>query len=777
MLTIVLIGLAALSPLQSAHAERSEANPMRKIISMLQDMTKELEAEAEAEKEIFDKAACVCEGGEGSLKKVIDDSTAAIEEYTSKIGAGEAEKAQLTQEIADHKASAAAAEEDLSHATMLRDKEHKKFVEEDKDTKFNIASLGKAIPAIEKGMGGAAFMQLSGSSRFRRFVEVTKFMSSDDRSTVLSFLNQGMDDEDSSAEQAPQSGQILGILKSMKDEMEADLKELQDQEASDFNSFNDLKAAKTEEISVNKKSVITKDKRVGAVLLTLSEDTHALEDSQKELANAQTFLANMQEQCATMEKDRAMREKMRTAEIAAISEAVKILNDDDALEVFKKSLPSAALVQQPAQTYDALLQLNTMVHSTKAIARKHVPSLMLLATGSKLREEPQSGAAWAANEEAKAQKSGSAAEKLVTHMVDGMVAVLHDDDVEDEHKKDWCANETMIGHNIETEKQALLASTASEMAEQEDTIATLTQEIKDLTAKIAETDKLVHESSEDRKSSHQEFVNSFATSATAIRLIDKAILRLEKFYSPEKIAAKEAAVKEAALKKAGLSLLHKDSAPVKNAYVTKKMENALLPGGFDSFLQIKDQSTRAESATSFRSAIQNGVDPIELPSTPKTYEKKESGGVISLMNDFKTDLKTDMTESETEEKFAAKEYVRIMADAQKSRAGDVESLNQKKSTKASVTEKLVSNKQLHETTDEEIHNLQLYLVQIHAECDFLMRNFEARHEGRVESETGLESAETIVTAETPPSHKMIESGYEEEHTAQDVDEHYPGTAH
>merc|ERR1719217_1662237 len=120
-----------------------------------------------------------------------------------------------------------------------------------------------------------------------------------------------------------------------------------------------------------------------------------------------------------------------------------------------------------------------MVHSTKAIARKHVPSLMLLATGSKLREEPQSGAAWAANEEAKAQKSGSAAEKLVTHMIDGMVAVLHDDDVEDEHKKYWCANETEISENIMTEKKALLAQTESEITEQEDQIATLTEEIKD----------------------------------------------------------------------------------------------------------------------------------------------------------------------------------------------------------------------------------------------------------------------------------------------------------
>ena len=148
---------------------------------------------------------------------------------------------------------------------------------------------------------------------------------------------------------------------------------------------------------------------------------------------------------------------------------------------------------------------------------------------------------------------------------------------------------------------------------------------------------------------------------------------------------------------------------------------------------------------------------------------------MGLMNDFKTDLKMDMTESETEEKFMAKEYVRVMTDAQATRAQDVKSLNEKKAAKAALDEKLVDNKAKLALTEEELHNLELYLVQLHTECDFLMRNFEARHEGRVDEETGLETAETIVTDEEPPTHKEIEKRFAEEHTDDDVDEHFPGT--
>merc|ERR1719324_2114391 len=132
---------------------------------------------------------------------------------------------------------------------------------------------------------------------------------------------------------------------------------MQAQEATAHNSFNDLKAAKTEEISINEKSVIEKEKRIGAVALELSEGGHALEDAKDELANAQKFKATMKEQCASMEEQKAAREKARAEEIKAISEAVNILNDDEALETFSKA-KGGAFVQKPNRvTYDALLQL------------------------------------------------------------------------------------------------------------------------------------------------------------------------------------------------------------------------------------------------------------------------------------------------------------------------------------------------------------------------------------------------------------------------------------
>merc|ERR1719388_348704 len=652
---------------------------------------------------------------------------------------------------------------------MEREKENKAFVENEKDLQMNLDGLSKAIPAIEKGMGGAALMQLPGAARkmdrLRRFVEVTKLLGNDERSNVLAFLDQGSDEESGDKTNSQGAGEILGILKNMKDEMEKDLKEAQEEDASAHNSFNDLKAAKTEEAKLNEKAVVDKEKRIGAIALELSEGTHALEDAKEELENAEKFKATMKEQCASMAEQKAAREKARAEEIKAISEAVNILNDDDALETFSKA-KGGAFVQRPVRvTYDALLQLS----SKAKVVQQHK---MLITSQQKMHRAPElvtgTGTAHGTHE------NPDAAEKLVTHMIDGMVGVMHDEDVGDEHKKAWCANETEVMHGIEAEKKDLIEKTTSEIEEQEDLLATTVAEIKGLTEKIAELDKMVHETTEDRKAQHQEFVDMFATSATAIRLVSKAITRLEKFYSPEKYAKEKKAATDAALAKSGLSMAQKKPQERMNALLAKKKEAELLPGGFDAFLQ---KSTSTLSLSKFRTAVRNGVDPIVLPETPSgSAEKQESGGVIALMNEFKNDLKMEMTEAETSEKFNSKEYVRIMTEAQETRAGDVKSLNEKKAVKATLDVKLLESKELLELTEKEHHNIQLYLVQVHTECDFLMKNFEARHEDRVDGETGLETAETIVTEGEVPSHRAIEKRYEEEHTDDDVDEHFPDTA-
>merc|ERR1711982_244758 len=57
------------------------------------------------------------------------------------------------------------------------------------------------------------------------------------------------------------------------------------------------------------------------------------------------FLAELEKSCATKEGEWAEICAVRAEEVLALHETIKILNDDDALELFKKTLPSASLLQ------------------------------------------------------------------------------------------------------------------------------------------------------------------------------------------------------------------------------------------------------------------------------------------------------------------------------------------------------------------------------------------------------------------------------------------------
>merc|ERR1719386_49694 len=156
-----------------------------------------------------------------------------------------------------------------------------------------------------------------------------------DRREALAFL-------DDSSESTGASDQIVGILKAMKDEMEADLKEAIAAEEKAVAGYNDLKASKEKEVEMATEAIETKMARAGELAVSVVQTKDALEDETEEAADTTKFLATLEKDCATKEKDMAERVKMRNMEITAISEAIGILNDDDALDVFKKAIPSAS---------------------------------------------------------------------------------------------------------------------------------------------------------------------------------------------------------------------------------------------------------------------------------------------------------------------------------------------------------------------------------------------------------------------------------------------------
>merc|ERR1719456_1587350 len=114
------------------------------------------------------------------------------------------------------------------------------------------------------------------------------------------------------------------------------MKGLEKTEKAAVDGFADMKASKEKEIEFADESIESKKERVGTLAVEIVQGKDLVEDSLKEAEEAKKFAATLDKQCAAKKKEWAERTKMRAEEIAAVGEAIAILTDDDALDVFKK---------------------------------------------------------------------------------------------------------------------------------------------------------------------------------------------------------------------------------------------------------------------------------------------------------------------------------------------------------------------------------------------------------------------------------------------------------
>merc|ERR1719313_1980051 len=235
----------------------SGANPIRKVVTMLQMMINKIEAEQKKEKALYDKFMCYCETSDGELSKAIEDANVKIPQLESDIKEAVEEKARLETELDEHMGDRDAAKTAMDKATAIREKENAAFITESTTDKSNIDALTKAIKAISDGMAGG-FLQTTAASVLKKLSVSTKVDMADfDRQTLVAFLSSGQDEG-----YAPKSAEILGILKQMKDEMEKDLAEEEASEASAAQTYEELVAAKKKEIETLSAAIETKLKRV-----------------------------------------------------------------------------------------------------------------------------------------------------------------------------------------------------------------------------------------------------------------------------------------------------------------------------------------------------------------------------------------------------------------------------------------------------------------------------------------------------------------------------------
>merc|ERR1712205_52115 len=264
------MGEVAMTSSLSFDEQAAKNRPVSKVITLLKDMLKQLEKEAEEDEEIYDKMACWCETNDKEKTKSIADAEARISDLTTKIEELTASSARLNTEIKNLEKEVASNQAALDKATAIRQKQLAEFIEEEKDLLGSISALKSAVTVLSKHnsllqmprshiVGVAATVQ---NEMQKHASLLTGVLTHKEKRAVSSFIQSPEDyfDAEPTFKQsyAPQSGEIFGILKQMKETFETNLSSSQKEEMANQKAYEELKAAKEAEIVAGQSQIDTK---------------------------------------------------------------------------------------------------------------------------------------------------------------------------------------------------------------------------------------------------------------------------------------------------------------------------------------------------------------------------------------------------------------------------------------------------------------------------------------------------------------------------------------
>jgi len=258
------------------------------------------------------------------------------------------------------------------------------------------------------------------------------------------------------------------------------------------------------------------------------------------------------------------------------------------------------------------------------------------------------------------------------------------------------------GYAIETAKREM-GDLSATIEDSKATVMALTNEIAELEGEVSDLTEAMKEATELREKEHEDFVETLAANTAAVDLLKFAKNRLNKFYNPSQYKA-----------------------PPKRE-LTEEQQITLNNGG--TLAPTDAPGGIAGTGIGF---TQSDAAPPPPPEANLAYQKKgeESSGVIRLIDMIINDVDKENQVMELEEKDAQGDYEKFMKDSSDKRAEDSKSMTDKEAALAESEEGLVNDKEALKNKKTDLMNTDKTLSDLHADCDWLLKYYEARKEAR-----------------------------------------------
>eukprot|EP00427_Karlodinium_veneficum_P062463 CAMPEP_0169339716 /NCGR_PEP_ID=MMETSP1017-20121227/18584_1 /TAXON_ID=342587 /ORGANISM="Karlodinium micrum, Strain CCMP2283" /LENGTH=747 /DNA_ID=CAMNT_0009435309 /DNA_START=41 /DNA_END=2281 /DNA_ORIENTATION=- len=614
------------------NAKDAKMAVVSKVISMLEDLKKQVLAEGEEEAATYNKFACFCKTTQAdktdAIKTGKDDKTSLVAEINKLTE----ERSGLDKLIATLNEAIKAAEDGMKKATADSDAAHKTYSGNEEDMKAAISALNEAIKAL-KASKTPSLMQLKSVSETVKqavfLADVLGIGGDSAKKVATQLLQQSFGDVPVEMEDYKfHSGSIIETLEKLlasfrKEKSEIDAEETKRVQAYDMliQEQTDIVKAKTHELDEASKTRAEKIASIGTA-------NQELTTTSATLLSDMEYLDELNSICSQKAKTWDQRSKVRADELNALTQATTIIKStvSDKTEAstirFVQARSTLHLADAVANSESAMEAIEAEVEGVeedsapvgflqKQSIQKHQPDetardvVMALLKG----KGKQLGSALLTSLATRiAADPFAKVKKLIQELIERLLTEA----ANEASQKGWCdksiadakQKRQYAADEVEdlNAKMAKLEGLTAKLGEE---IATLKDEIEDLEAAEAKAKK-------ERDEEKAENAATVAEAEAGVIAINQAIEILDKFY---KTSAKESV--DLSLAQGPLDDAPKGSFEIGEAY---KGSNA------------------------------------------------EAGGIIGMMEVIQSDFKRTITETTEAEKLAQEQYLAFTTETGKALA-------------------------------------------------------------------------------------------------------------
>mmetsp|Transcript_100664 Transcript_100664/g.204081 ORF Transcript_100664/g.204081 Transcript_100664/m.204081 type:complete len:709 (-) Transcript_100664:117-2243(-) len=539
LLAAAAVAAAAAGAAPAQDAEAGPALPITKAVRLLKEMQKDLEKEAKEEEATYKDLTCWCTSNEQKKTEAVESAKSRIEALEAAIEASSGEKGSLGASIEQLKQDIAASKQALAEATQLRKEEAAAFHTQETELISSIELLRGAITTLAKHHPTMLQEDQENSQVqalrpvLRRLVHrhlslLGWLRGSGKEETFLTFLDARPDllepdvpsrtgsgfllQRSASSRwavqpffrsYAPQSGQVLGVLRQMKESFEADMPEIQKEEMAKQETFAALRGSKQAEIANLQASLESKITALADSQEALATAKGDLEDTRASMSADQRFLIDLTERCTRGDHEWERRSKLRLEEIQAVSEAIGILSTD--------------LVKDGQQTTFGFLQT--------ALSRRGGENRRARATAILQRFSAQ-----APDLALLAESASVATVEKVIKAIDDLVAKLKVEQADEVKQRDFCVGELHENEVQAARKEAERQSLEAQVSDLTARGGALSDEVSSLRQEISDLQVALQRAAENRKHANLEFRRTIADHRRTVVALKQAHSRLAGFY-------------------------------------------------------------------------------------------------------------------------------------------------------------------------------------------------------------------------------------------------------